>query len=98
MRSLIPAAALIFSAGGALAEEATMKLVVTGLTCPSCSYIVATALKRVDTVGIVAFTEGTSDDGTYLLRYDDAATDPDEIISAVIGVGYGAALSPETGS
>jgi periplasmic mercuric ion binding protein len=98
MRPLIPAAALILSAGGALAEEATTTIDVTGLTCPSCSYIVATTLKRIDTVEIMHFTEGSSEDGTYELRYDDAVTGPEEIISAVNGVGFGAALSPETGS
>ena len=98
MKHLLLAASLSLAPVALQAEEAETRLHVTGLTCPSCSYIVATTLKRIDTVEITAFTEGSSEDGTYELRYDDAVTGPEEIISAVNGVGFGAAPSPETGS
>jgi copper chaperone CopZ len=98
MKRAILAAVLMLAPAMSLAGEAETRLHVTGLTCPSCSYIVATALKKVESVKIAAFTEGEAEDGTYLLRYDDAVTDPEALIAAVTGVGYGAALAPGEGS
>ncbi|APX89175.1 hypothetical protein BV394_05125 [Brevirhabdus pacifica] len=92
-RLLPAAAALLLSVAAVQAETATTRLDVTGLTCPSCSYIVATALKKVETVEIVDFIEGDFEDGTYLVNYDDAVTDPEALIAAVTGVGYGATLA-----
>ena len=45
MKLLISTATLILSASVAMAAEATTRVAVEGLTCPSCSYIVATAMK-----------------------------------------------------
>ncbi|WP_146592403.1 heavy-metal-associated domain-containing protein [Puniceibacterium confluentis] len=98
MKQLVVAAALLLAPVAVLAGEATSRLHVTGLTCPSCSYIVATALKRVETVEIAEFVEGEAEDGLYLLRYDDAVTDAEALIAAVTGVGYGATLAPDSGS
>lgn len=98
MKLLVSAAALILSAGAAQAEEAITRVAVDGLTCPSCSVIVATAMKRVESVEVVSFTEGDAQDGLYVLRYDDAVTDPGAIVSAVTGVGYGARLAEGSGS
>ncbi|UWQ20092.1 heavy-metal-associated domain-containing protein [Jannaschia sp. W003] len=98
MKTLLPAAALILSAGGAIAAEATARIAVSGLTCPSCGYVVATTMRRIETVEIVDFAEGAGGTGTYVLRYDDGATDPEAILSAVAGIGYAAALVPESGS
>ncbi|WP_372837278.1 heavy-metal-associated domain-containing protein [Puniceibacterium confluentis] len=98
MKQLVVAAALLLAPVAVLAGEATSRLHVTGLTCPSCSYIVATALKRVETVEIAEFVEGEAEDGLYLLRYDDAVTDAEALIDAVTGVGYGATLAPDSGS
>ena len=63
MKRILLAAILLLEPAAALAEEAQIRLHVTGLTCPSCSYIVATALKRVDTVEIAEFVEGDAEDG-----------------------------------
>lgn len=98
MRQLILAATLILTPVATLAAEAETRLHVTGLTCPSCSYIVATALKKIETVKILEFTEGEADDGVYVLTYDDDATAPVALIEAVTGVGYGAALAVDGGS
>jgi len=98
MKHLLLAASLGLAPVALQAEEAETRLHVTGLTCPSCSYIVATALKRIDTVEIAEFTEGEAEDGLYVLRYDDAVTDPEVLIAAVTGVGYGAALASGGGS
>lgn len=98
MKRILLAAILLLAPAAALAEEAQTRLHVTGLTCPSCSYIVATALTRVDTVEIAEFVEGDAEDGIYVLHYDDAVTTPEALISTVTGVGYGAALADGSGS
>jgi copper chaperone CopZ len=98
MRKIILAATLLLAPAATLAAEAEIRLHVTGLTCPSCSYIVATALKKIETVEITEFTEGEADDGVYVLTYDDAATAPGALIEVVTGVGYGAALAVDGGS
>ena len=98
MRRMLLAAILWISPTATLAAEAETRLHVTGLTCPSCSYIVATALKRVETVVIAEFVEGEAEEGVYVLHYDDAVTGPDRLVAAVTGVGYGATLAPEDGS
>ncbi|OOY05384.1 MULTISPECIES: cation transporter [unclassified Thioclava] len=98
MKRILLAAILLVVPAVALAEEAQTRLHVTGLTCPSCSYIVATALKRVDTVEIAEFVEGDAEDGIYVLHYDDSVTDPDALIATVSGVGYGATLVDGSGS
>jgi mercuric ion binding protein len=98
MNKLLTLTTYFLTATTAFAGEATTSLDVKGLTCPSCSFIVATALKRVETVEIVNFTEGTAEDGTYLLRFDDAVTTPKALVAAVTGVGYDATLNTEGGS
>lgn len=98
MRQIILAAIMLSAPAATLAAEAETRLHVTGLTCPSCSYIVATALKKIESVEITEFTEGEADDGVYVLAYDDAATAPGALIEAVTGVGYRAALATGGGS
>ena len=98
MKLLISTATLILSASVAMAAEATTRVAVEGITCPSCSYIVATAMKRVESVEILEFIEGDTENGLYVLRYDNALTDPEAIVAAVTGVGYGASLATESGS
>ncbi|MGR3498585.1 MAG: heavy-metal-associated domain-containing protein [Limimaricola soesokkakensis] len=98
MKHLLLAASLGLAPVALQAEEAETRLHVTGLTCPSCSYIVATALKHIDTVEIAEFAEGEAEDGLYVLRYDDLVTDPEALIAAVTGVGYGASLVSGSGS
>ncbi len=98
MKHLLLAATLGLAPVALQAEEAETRLHVSGLTCPSCSYIVATALKNVETVEIAEFTEGEAEDGVYVLRYDDAVTDPEALIAAVTGIGYSAALASGSGS
>ena len=72
MKSLLSAVALALLAGAAPAAEATARIAVTGLTCPSCSYIVATAMKRVESVEILSFTEAGDDAGVYDLAAVEA--------------------------
>lgn len=98
MKHLLLAASLGLAPIALQAEEAETRLHVTGLTCPSCNYIVAATLKRIDTVEIAEFAEGEAEDGLYVLRYDDAVTNPEALIAAVTGVGYGASLATGSGS
>lgn len=98
MKLFVSTTALFLSASAALAAEATTHIAVEGLTCPSCSFIVATTMKRVESVEILEFIEGEAENGLFVLRYDDALTDPEAIASAVTGVGYGATVATETGS
>lgn len=98
MKRTLLAATLTLAPVMSLGGEAETRLHVTGLTCPSCSYIVATALKKVATVQIAEFTEGDAEDGTYLVQYDDAVTDPEALLTAVTGVGYVASLVSGGGS
>ncbi|GAD56570.1 heavy-metal-associated domain-containing protein [Limimaricola cinnabarinus] len=98
MKHLLLAASLSFAPVALQAEEAETRLHVTSLTCPSCSYIVAATLKRIDTVEIAEFAEGEAEDGLYVLHYDDAVTNPEALIAAVTGVGYGASLATGSGS
>jgi copper chaperone CopZ len=98
MKRILFAAILPLAPATVLAGDAQSRLHVSGLTCPSCSYIVATALKRVETVEIVEFVEGEAEDGVYVLDYDDAVTDPEALIATVTGIGYGAALADRSGS
>ncbi|MGR3591527.1 MAG: heavy-metal-associated domain-containing protein [Limimaricola soesokkakensis] len=98
MKHLLLATSLSLAPVTIQAAEAETRLHVTGLTCPSCSYIVATTLKRIDTVEIAQFIEGEADDGLYVLHYDDAVTNPEALIAAVTGVGYGASLVSGSGS
>lgn len=98
MRNLLFAAMLSVTPTAIFAAETETRLHVTGLTCPSCSYIVATALQRVEKVEIAELVEGEAGDGFYTLRYDEDVTNPEALIAAVTGVGYGAALAAEGGS
>ncbi|AYE85834.1 hypothetical protein [Sulfitobacter sp. D7] len=47
---------------------------------------------------ISEFIAGEAENGLYVLRYDDALTDPQAIVAAVTAVGYRAALNAENGS
>ena len=65
------------------------KFIVTGMTCSACSAHVEKAVKG---------TEGVRDASVNLLtgsmtaEFDEAVTDADKIIAAVVKAGYGAAL------
>jgi len=71
------------------AEEQVVRFQVGGLTCPSCSFIVGSSLKSVESAVIDEFVE--SDDGTqgvYTVRFDDEIATVEDLISAVEENGY----------
>ena len=93
MRTLLTAAVLLLAASVAQAAEKTASIFVSGLFCPSCGYIVGSAMKSVASVEIVEFNE--SDDKTtavYVVKFDDEQASPEQIVEAVLDYGYEAKL------
>ena len=81
------------TAGMASAEERQARIEVSGLWCPSCSYIVGEALQKSQSVEIVEFEGNDSGDaGVYTITFDDALTTLDEIVAQPAAYGYSAVL------
>lgn len=79
----------ILAAMPASAEEQRIKVGVGELTCPTCSFTVAAAMRGVPTVEIIEFQDGEEfGSGTYVVTFDDQAANPDMIIEAVLSTGY----------
>ena len=87
----------VLAAVPARAAEQRINVGVGELTCPSCSFTVAAAMRGVPTVEIVDFREGQSwSEGIYVVVYDDQAADPDMIVNAILATGYPAeVLQPD---
>ena len=93
MRKTLLALGLSLIAAGAAAEERQAQIEVSGLWCPSCSYIVGEALQKSASVEIVEFVEYEGGDaGVYIITFDDALTSIDEIIAQPAAYGYDAVL------
>lgn len=76
-------------ATAANAAEQRVRIEVSGLTCPSCPYIAATALRSVESVDIVAADyDAAVEAAVFLLSYDDAVTTPTAIADAATEYGY----------
>ncbi|NND42722.1 MAG: periplasmic mercury ion-binding protein [Silicimonas sp.] len=91
MKSLYLALATlgILAAMPASADEQRIKVGVGELTCPTCSFTVAAAMRGVPTVEIIDFQEGEEfGTGTYVVAFDDQATSPDMIIESILSNGY----------
>ena len=83
----------LMTVGIASAEERQARIEVSGLWCPSCSYIVGEALQKSQSVEIVEFEGNDSGDaGIYTITFDDALTDIDEIVAQPAAYGYSAVL------
>jgi len=83
----------------ALAEERQVEIAVSELTCPSCSFIVASSMRGVPSVEIAAFQDGPEyGQGVYSVTYDDSETSIESIIGAVTANGYPAQVLPDTAS
>ena len=79
----------VLAAMPASADEQRINVGVGDLTCPTCSFTVAAAMRGVPTVEIIDFQEGEEfGTGTYVVAFDDQATSPDMIIEAVQSNGY----------
>jgi periplasmic mercuric ion binding protein len=100
MKRLLVTALMVLSlAVAAQAAEQQAKIAVSELSCPSCVYIVSSAIKQVPSTEIVDFTEGENWwEGTFLVSYDDASATPKMIVEAILGYGYPASVVTEDGS
>ena len=79
----------LLSTGAAAAGEKIAEVEVTGLWCPSCSFIVGEALEQAASVEIIGFWQGDTDEiGVYLVTFDDALTSIDEIVRWPSKYGY----------
>ena len=78
---------MIATAANAVERQAWIE--VSGLSCPSCPYIAASALSSVDSVNIVETDyDEAAQLAVYLLTYDDAVTTPETIAKATMEYGY----------
>jgi mercuric ion binding protein len=79
----------LLAATTVFAAEQQTKIEVSGLTCPSCPYIAAEAIKSINSTQIV---DGTYDEATqtatFVVSYDDSLTTPEEIADAPDEYGY----------
>lgn len=101
MKRILLSSALVVAAFSApvLAEERTVEIAVSELTCPSCSFIVASSMRGVPSVQIDDFVDGPEyGQGVYSVTFDDAETSVDSIIAAVMANGYPAEILPDTAS
>ena len=86
-------------ASAAFAEERTVEIAVSELTCPSCSFIVASSIRGVPSVQINDFVDGPAyGQGVYSVTFDTAETSVESIIKAVAANGYPAQALPDTAS
>ena len=96
---LSSALAIAAFASAAFAEERTVEIGVSELTCPSCSFIVASSMRGVPSVVIDSFVDGPEyGQGVYSVTFDDAETTVESIIEAVMANGYPAEILPDTAS
>lgn len=80
---------LLYLPKTALADEQTVTLKVSGMTCASCPYQVQSALKRV--TGVKAATASLPK-GNAVVTFDDAVTNVAALIKATGDAGFPSAL------
>ncbi len=91
MKKILLSSALALAAlsSAALAEERRVEIAVSELTCPSCSFIVASSMQGLPSVQIDSFADGPEyGQGVYSVTFDDAETSVDSIIETVMANGY----------
>ncbi len=98
MKHLITSAmTLLAVTGAAMAESQQARIEVSGLYCPSCSYIAGEAMKQEPSVELIDLIPGTAaDTAIYVVIYDDAQTSLENIVAQPIAYGYEARLAPDT--
>lgn len=100
MRNLVFAIGFgLLEAGAAIAGEQQARIEVSGLWCPSCSFIAGEALQKSASVEIVEFAPAEDGKtGVYTVSFDDALTNVDEIAAQPLEYGYTATVLPDEGS
>ncbi len=88
MRALVltfAAVMFVFSAASAVAKERAVTLTVSGMTCPSCPYMVKKSLARVK--GVVS-VKVSLDEGKAWVVFDDAKASPAQLTAATENIGF----------
>lgn len=90
----------LFAATVAQAAERQASIEVSELSCPSCPYIAADAVKSINSVEIIKDDyDEAAGKIVFLVRYDDAVTTPEAIAAAPMEYGYpGRVLDDASGS
>lgn len=90
---------LLLSCGAAFADPQEARIEVSGLFCPSCSYIAGEALEQAASVEVIEqIPDQTGATAVYVVTYDDAATTLEEIVAKPVSFGYDAELVPKDGN
>jgi len=98
-RNLLAALAIFLMSSTVEAGEVQVKIAVSELSCPSCVFIVKSAMLNVPTVEVLGFEEGVDWwEGVFLVSYDDDTATPEMIAEAVMDYGYPASVVTELGS
>ena len=84
------AAAILMSAGSAMAGERTVTLTVDNMTCASCPYIVKKTLAAVPGVHDVKVSY---QDRTALVTFEDSETDVTVLTAATARAGFPSRLA-----
>ena len=99
MKSIVLALATALTATAAWAGERTVVVEVTGLTCPSCPYIAADAIKSLETVQILEVDyDAAAQLARYTVTYDDDVTSAAAVATASDGFGYPGRIVGDDGS
>ena len=90
MKSITYAAGLLLLTPlAALADPQEARIEVSGLFCPSCSYIAGESLAKAESAEVIEYIPGeTGDTANYVVTYDDSVTTLAEIIAGPVGNGY----------
>jgi periplasmic mercuric ion binding protein len=81
--------AILLATSAANAAERQAKILVTGLTCPSCPYIAAQAVESIKSVEVVGGQyDAQAQRIVFIVSYDDAVTTPEAIAAAPQEYGY----------
>lgn len=74
------------------AAEQTINLLVPGMSCPSCPYIVEAVIGDID--GVLSVITNPYERSAVVV-FDDALTSPDAIRAASANAGYEALIAPD---
>lgn len=91
IRALMVAGAMFAFPMMAVAEDQSVTLKVTGMTCSSCPYQVQSALKRVQGVKAATATLATHE---AVVQFDDAVTNVAALTKATTEAGFPSVLKP----
>ena len=89
MKSFTYAAGLLLLTPlAALADPQEAHIEVSGLYCPSCSYIAGESLAKAESVEVIEYIPGETDStATYVVTYDDSVTTLAEIYFVCVSKG-----------